>query len=137
MVVSIGFGRFIPVTPRRSAVGVVGVTIAPGLRARTTRFLYTEKTSRRGGVFPCPASTVIHPTLEGEWPAETYGSPSPSHARSASAATTRRRRASATTRTASRWRSTAAGAGGTPATGRRASSSCDGAEPSTLPPPPP
>jgi large subunit ribosomal protein L33 len=34
------------------------LTIAPGLRARPAPNVYTQKTSRRGGVFPCPASAV-------------------------------------------------------------------------------
>ena len=61
------------------------------------------------------------PTSElASWPVETSGSPSPSHARSASAGTTRRISPSGTTRTASRCASTAVGAAGTPGTARPA-----------------
>ena len=73
----------------------------------------------RGFSSPGPLSTTTQGFLT--WPAETFESLSPSHARSASIATTRRTRASATTPTASRCASTAAGAASTPATGRRAS----------------
>ena len=82
-----------------------------------------------GGVFLCPRPST-HRGVEEPWPAETYESPPPWSARSASGVTIRRRSPSETTRTGSSCASTAAGAASTRSTRRRVSGFVvDGKEP--------
>ena len=103
--------------PRRSGCARNPHSGRPGRRA------ILSATSRRSGVFLCPAHSRTHDSRSTpSWPAETSGSLSPSPARSASAGTTRPRSPSATTRIASPCASTASGAGGIPGIARRARS---------------
>jgi hypothetical protein len=84
----------------------------------------TLRSRRRGGVLcdaPGRTPEPNRPKSEARtWLAETFGSLSPSRARSASAGTIRRIRASGTIRSASSSGSTAAGAGAIGRTARRA-----------------
>ena len=101
-----------PVVSRRA------VSVSSPPRRKRARL---PDTSRLGGVFVRlgpDVHTRSRRSRSRTWPAETFASLSPSHARSASIATTRRIRASATTPTGSGCASTVAGAVGTPAIGR-------------------